>query len=62
VMMAFKCQECGKKFKTVRAAEHASYHGCPKCGGCDIDLDTESSRPQQPVDRKAAREDEDGGQ
>lgn len=34
----FACMECGKKFKTVRAAEKASSVGCPKCGGCDIDL------------------------
>jgi predicted nucleic acid-binding Zn-ribbon protein len=34
----FQCQECGKKFKTTAAAERASSNGCPKCGGCDIDL------------------------
>jgi len=32
------CQECGKKFRTVKAAERASLHGCPKCGGVDVDL------------------------
>lgn len=35
----FKCQECGRKFKTVSAARKASLNGCPKCGGCDIDVD-----------------------
>jgi hypothetical protein len=32
--------ECGYKFKTVKAAEKASFgdDGCPKCGGSDIDL------------------------
>jgi hypothetical protein len=35
----FKCQECGRKFKTARAAEKASFDGCPECGGCDIDTD-----------------------
>jgi DNA-directed RNA polymerase subunit RPC12/RpoP len=35
----FKCQECGRKFKTVRSAEKASKDGCPGCGGVDIDLD-----------------------
>lgn len=35
----FACQECGKKFRTTAAAEKASFDGCPKCGGCDIDLD-----------------------
>ena len=34
----FKCQECGRKFKTVRAAERAANEGCPRCGGVDIDL------------------------
>jgi hypothetical protein len=35
----FACQECGHKFRTVRAAERASFgqNGCPKCGGSDID-------------------------
>lgn len=33
----FACMECGRKFKSVKAAERASYNGCPKCGGCDID-------------------------
>lgn len=36
----YACQECGKKFKTTKAAERASNNGCPKCGGVDIDLDT----------------------
>jgi len=34
----FKCMECGKVFKTVKAAEKASYNGCPCCGSTDIDL------------------------
>lgn len=34
----FQCQECGRKFRTVAAAERASNNGCPGCGGCDIDL------------------------
>lgn len=33
----FYCQECGKRFRTVKAAEKAFSVGCPKCGGCDID-------------------------
>ena len=37
----FACQECGRKFKTARAAERASRNGCPKCGGVDIDLDVD---------------------
>jgi hypothetical protein len=36
----FECQECGKKFYTVKAAERASFseRGCPGCGGSDIDI------------------------
>lgn len=36
----FACQECGHRFKTVKAAERAMFgeRGCPKCGGSDIDL------------------------
>lgn len=37
----FACMECGKKFKTVSAAQRASNNGCPKCGGVDVDLDPE---------------------
>jgi predicted nucleic acid-binding Zn-ribbon protein len=55
-MLAFKCQECGKKFKTVAAAERASYHGCPKCGGTDIDLDADAARP--PAEKSVATEHE----
>jgi predicted nucleic acid-binding Zn-ribbon protein len=40
----FKCLECGKKFQTVRAAERASYNGCPNCNGVDIDIDPEPVR------------------
>ena len=35
----FKCQECGRKFKTAKAAQRASYSGCPNCGSTDIDLE-----------------------
>jgi ssDNA-binding Zn-finger/Zn-ribbon topoisomerase 1 len=33
------CNECGKKFYTVKAAERAAFgaRGCPKCGGSDIE-------------------------
>jgi Zn finger protein HypA/HybF involved in hydrogenase expression len=35
----FECQECGKKFYSVAAAERAlNEDGCPKCGGSDIDI------------------------
>jgi hypothetical protein len=35
----FVCLECGRRFRTARAAERAADNGCPKCGGVDIDLD-----------------------
>lgn len=34
----FECLECEKKFYTVASAEKASNDGCPKCGGCDIEI------------------------
>ena len=36
----FECMDCGKKFRTVRAAERAAFgdRGCPKCGSSDVDL------------------------
>lgn len=48
-MSGFACMECGKKFRTVKAAERASSVGCPKCGGCDIDLDSAASYDPTPV-------------
>ena len=42
----FKCIECGRKFKTVKAAEKAANKGCPGCGGVDIDLDTSCGSPE----------------
>lgn len=48
----FECQECGRKFKTVAAAERATNNGCPKCGGTDIDLPkTEEQRQREYLDR-----------
>jgi predicted nucleic acid-binding Zn-ribbon protein len=37
-MDQWQCQECGKLFRSTRAASRASYEGCPQCGGVDIDL------------------------
>jgi predicted nucleic acid-binding Zn-ribbon protein len=48
----YKCQECGRKFRTTKAAEKASFDGCPGCGGVDIDIDPEA-RPT--VRRREAR-------
>lgn len=42
----FRCQECGRKFKTARAAERAANNGCPRCGGVDIDIDTDDKPVQ----------------
>ena len=41
----FKCLECGRKFRTAKAAEKAANDGCPGCGGVDIDLDVEERTP-----------------
>ena len=40
----FKCLECGRKFRTTKAAERAANDGCPNCGGVDIDLDVEERK------------------
>ena len=37
--MKFECMDCGRKFKTTKAAERASKRGCPKCGSTDVDLE-----------------------
>jgi hypothetical protein len=42
-MSGFACLECGRKFKTVKAAERAASDGCPGCGGVDIDIDVNAS-------------------
>lgn len=41
----FACQECGHRFRTLKAAEKAAFgdDGCPKCGSSDIDLSQHSS-------------------
>jgi len=42
--------ECGRKFRTAKAAEKAARDGCPGCGGVDVDIDTEDS-----VDKRLKR-------
>ena len=54
----FVCLECGRKFKTVKAAERAADRGCPGCGGVDIDLGP-SDPPARPAARKPAWPDSD---
>lgn len=49
----FKCQECGRKFRTTKAAERAALNGCPGCNGVDIDLDPEA--PVIPVVAKRTK-------
>lgn len=43
----YACLECGRKFKTIAAAERAADRGCPKCGGVDVDLDTRQTFAQK---------------
>lgn len=40
----YACQECGRKFKSQKAAEKAADEGCPKCGGVDIDLHNDTEK------------------
>ena len=46
----FKCQECGRKFKTVKSAERAASRGCPGCGGVDLDIDVGVRLLRRPPD------------
>lgn len=39
----FECLECRRKFRSVAAAERASYNGCPNCGSVDIDISVPDS-------------------
>ena len=34
----WRCQECGRTFRALKAAERAQSEGCPACGGCDVDF------------------------
>ena len=43
----FVCLECGKKYRSVKSAENASYNGCSKCGGVDIDIDVNPGPPRK---------------
>ena len=43
----YACMECGKKFKTTKAAERASNNGCPGCNCVDIDLEIPEKGFQQ---------------
>lgn len=49
----FICLECGRKFRTVKAAERAANDGCPKCGGVDVDLDVNLDVPLPGAPTKA---------
>jgi hypothetical protein len=51
----WKCQECGRKFRTVKAAERAAADGCPGCGGVDIDVDVESKPAGDDTDARLKR-------
>lgn len=42
----WKCLECGRKFRTTKAAEKAASDGCPNCGGVDIDVDVDRRCPE----------------
>lgn len=52
----FYCQECGHKFRSVKAAERASFgpEGCPECGGSDIDLGAPAENDKARAEATAA--------
>ena len=57
----FKCLECGRKFRSGRAAESAAMNGCPGCGGVDIDLDVDVDEQPTPNGMGASQEPADYG-
>ena len=65
-MSGWICLECGKRFKTVAAAERAANNGCPNCGGVDVDLDPDADPladlRRENARRKAARAEKGGEQ
>jgi predicted nucleic acid-binding Zn-ribbon protein len=40
----FQCQECGRKFRTSKAAQKAANNGCPGCGGVDIHMERSNTK------------------
>lgn len=50
----FQCLECGKKFRTVKAARRSADVGCPGCGGVDIDTTTAEEQKQLDAEQTAA--------
>lgn len=52
---AWRCQECGRAYRSVGAARRAAYgdDGCPRCGSSDVDY----SRPIRNDDRTDASDD-----
>jgi hypothetical protein len=52
----YACLECGRKFKTTKAAERAADKGCPGCRGADIDLEV-TPGPNAYERRREARRD-----
>jgi predicted nucleic acid-binding Zn-ribbon protein len=52
----WKCQECGRKFRTAKAGLRAANNGCPGCGGVDIDIDSDSEpKPRVTIDQSGQR-------
>ncbi len=53
-MESWRCLECLKKFRTLRAAEKAFSEGCSKCGGVDVDLVDDEWLAREMKSRKEA--------
>jgi predicted nucleic acid-binding Zn-ribbon protein len=51
----WKCLECGRKFRTVNAAEKAASDGCPNCGGVDVDLVVDVAPTKDDIDARLKR-------
>jgi predicted Zn-ribbon and HTH transcriptional regulator len=54
----FSCMECGHRFRTVKAAEKASFgpDGCPICGSSDIDEALPAQYPSNSIDQVLGRQ------
>ncbi len=55
-MTEFYCQDCGHRFRTVKAAQKAAFgdNGCPRCGSSDVDVGPPPSRTEADVRREMA--------
>lgn len=48
----YRCLDCGRKFRTIEAAETAADEGCPKCDSTNIDLDNRQTGSASGIDHE----------